>query len=586
MRVTDVEVAGFRSLGSVTAKLEDYTTLLGRNDSGKSSFLRALQLLFDPAESPVDSDYCRVDNYDGDCYVGATLTGYPPDADLAPDGSVRIRRHLHPTSRWEYWGRVPAHNTLKVMKAGTLLRMAYTNDHTLDKPVRNLVETVIAGTPGKVAPETWKQVYASLVAAELVDMEDGWCALDGAVIGGLVEVVMLQADARAGEELKGPRSVLERVGGMLVRAAIAGEASWVKAQETLRQEIARIAGRNAKGEYCIAQLNELEAAFRDEIKSFDSAVSVDSHLVPPDVPNLAFRYQVGVSDEWVNGVEKMGHGMQRSVVFAMLRTHRRIRRVPVTEAVEAAIPPLYLFLMEEPELYLHPQAERSVRGQLQGLSLHPDAQVVLCTHSAAFVDLNCYKGIVRFERPDRRLTLLHSWTGDDLPADEKNTLNTTYWFDPNRAAMLFADRVILVEGATEKVTVPHLAERLGLPTDGVEMVDCGGNGNIPLFQRVLEEFKVPYVAWLDSKEKHEVERARAARSQELGRIVLTNRNWEHMTGLRAGGDKTFRSWQHFVQQGNDPNTPTEQCICVAYARKDFEPPKDDDKHQQRGRRRA
>jgi putative ATP-dependent endonuclease of the OLD family len=47
MHISHFRVKGFRSLQDVEATLSKYTTLIGKNDSGKSSFLKAIQLLFD-----------------------------------------------------------------------------------------------------------------------------------------------------------------------------------------------------------------------------------------------------------------------------------------------------------------------------------------------------------------------------------------------------------------------------------------------------------------------------------------------------------------------------------------------------------
>jgi CRISPR-associated exonuclease Cas4 len=147
-------------------------------------------------------------------------------------------------------------------------------------------------------------------------------------------------------------------------------------------------------------------------------------------------------------------------------------------------------LIEEPELYLHPQAERRRKHELQELSELPDAQVVLCTHSAFFIDLSEYKGVLRLHRQNRGVTQIQGWEGDELDPNDKKTLSTIYLFDPNRAAMLFADLVILVEDQCEKVAIPFLAESMNLDSRDVEVVDCGGNSSIPVYQRVLEGFGI------------------------------------------------------------------------------------------------
>jgi predicted ATP-dependent endonuclease of OLD family len=48
MRISNIKVTGFRSLVANEVKLADYNTMVGKNYSGKSNFLRALRILFDP----------------------------------------------------------------------------------------------------------------------------------------------------------------------------------------------------------------------------------------------------------------------------------------------------------------------------------------------------------------------------------------------------------------------------------------------------------------------------------------------------------------------------------------------------------
>ena len=76
------------------------------------------------------------------------------------------------------------------------------------------------------------------------------------------------------------------------------------------------------------------------------------------------------------------------------------------------------------------------------------------------------------------MTLVQQWEGEELDANLKEHLKAVRYFHPTRSAMLFADRVILVEGATEQMMIPLLAEEMGLKTGDVEVVDCNGAGGL------------------------------------------------------------------------------------------------------------
>ena len=59
-----------------------------------------------------------------------------------------------------------------------------------------------------------------------------------------------------------------------------------------------------------------------------------------------------------------------------------------------------IFAMEEPELFLHPHAQRRLSASLREISETPEHQVFLCTHSTHFVELEHYKEVVIISKDD------------------------------------------------------------------------------------------------------------------------------------------------------------------------------------------
>lgn len=570
MRIARVRIHNYRSLKDVEVDLQSYASLIGRNDSGKSSFLRALLLLFDPESECNEDDICRIDPNDDDreCYVGATVEVGQGPLDETPR-TMSVRRNLSEKAQWEVLGKVPKAEVFRQMQSGTLTKSVYEKDDLVSETIRSEVGELPAG---KVPADFWKSAYDRLDQAGYIEKEDGWSYLDPADLPRTVKPIMLQADVRAEDEITDRgETIFAQLGGLLVQTAIQSHIGLQEALSNLRDAIASICAKDANGQWSLDSVNRLESVLQEELTAFDSAVTISTSLTAPKLPPVNFGISVNVSDDWVDGLSNMGHGLRRSLVFAMLRTLGRLRELRSDDGTEEvnSETPLHLFLIEEPELYLHPQAERQRMQELVALASQPSTQVILSTHSAFFVDLNHYKGILRFERPERKATNIHCWRGEDLEPADRKTLDTTYHFDPSRAAMLFADLVILVEGQTEKVTVPPLADRLGLNTRGVEMVDCGGNQNVPTYQRVLEEFDLRYIAWLDTDDMDPVKKAQLLRKHQNGRIVLTDGNWEQMAKPGGKNDKPFRSWKKYVFDAENPNQEMEQRIRAAYEWRDF-----------------
>ncbi|MGL5545088.1 MAG: TOPRIM nucleotidyl transferase/hydrolase domain-containing protein, partial [Cetobacterium sp.] len=80
--------------------------------------------------------------------------------------------------------------------------------------------------------------------------------------------------------------------------------------------------------------------------------------------------------------------------------------------------------------------------------------------------------------------------------------NMNYWINPDRGEMFFAKKVILVEGQTDKIALSYLAKKIGIYNYNYSIIECGSKSIIPQFIKVLNGYKIPYIAVYD-KDNHE-----------------------------------------------------------------------------------
>lgn len=217
MRISHVSYRGFRSLQNVDVNLAKYNTLIGKNDSGKSSFLLALEKLFDPQQTLADDDVCSFDQPEAECMVQATIEGC--NHALAHNGSLVIRRSRN--QGLEYKCQVPTDESVRLMFEGTFRRNSV---DAFPEPIRQFLPDALerVSEGGRVTPEQSKELFRLVDEAGLVEYGDGWSSLDPQVLDSLVQVVFLSANMRGEEELQDNRtSVLTKVGGPArgVRAA-------------------------------------------------------------------------------------------------------------------------------------------------------------------------------------------------------------------------------------------------------------------------------------------------------------------------------------------------------------------------------
>lgn len=188
--------------------------------------------------------------------------------------------------------------------------------------------------------------------------------------------------------------------------------------------------------------------------------------------------------------EEQGLGVQSAIVVGIFEALRQIGGDFGT------------IVIEEPEMYLHPQAQRYFYRLLRALAKDGEAQVIYSTHSPVFADPVEFEAIRLTRRAPGGATGV-TWVGDPADAtylaDRRDRLKILTNFDTARSEALFAARVLLVEGPADQVAARHVAETIGTDVDAenLAIVACGGKAGIPFFARFLRALKIPFAVLHD-----------------------------------------------------------------------------------------
>jgi ABC-type polar amino acid transport system ATPase subunit len=215
-----------------------------------------------------------------------------------------------------------------------------------------------------------------------------------------------------------------------------------------------------------------------------------------------------------------------------------------------------VLLMEEPELFLRPQAQRYLYRLLDGLS-EDGNQIVYSTHSPSFLNVARLEQLAFVSRhPEQGTRVLQPRR---VTTDEDFRVLSE--FDAERSELFLARAAILVEGLTEKLTFPFVFAALGHDADRetISIVECGGKSNIPLFARICKATGIPFVAVhdrdadagqapIDAEAKLN---ARIARECGRRRTVVLTPDFEGVAGLRGSARKPERAWRRFGRLGPD-----------------------------------
>ena len=259
-----------------------------------------------------------------------------------------------------------------------------------------------------------------------------------------------------------------------------------------------------------ADLTSLERLLDDELKSWEA--KIDIQITPPNVDDI---FKVGAS-VWVDDgiktdIERKGHGLQRALIFALLRAWSKIlkqERESQNEAIQEDGAPQITsrrkaskatyFIFEEPELFLHPQAQKELFSSLVALSKE-ESQIILCTHSSSFLGLEYHKSIciVKKDSVIEGTKILQCTTDLFTDLEERKRFNLSYWINPDRSELFFAKKVVLLEGQTDKSVIPLLAKKLDIFRYDYTLIDCGSKDTIPQYINLLNKFRLRYIVVYD-----------------------------------------------------------------------------------------
>lgn len=209
-------------------------------------------------------------------------------------------------------------------------------------------------------------------------------------------------------------------------------------------------------------------------------------------------------------VAELGEGSRNIILLSLLRSY--------AEHFKGGAG---LLALEEPELFLHPQARRHLFKTLKGIAAS-GMQVIVSTHSSSFTDLELFESIGQvFKVPDEKLAnrnhtklrmvsrkeLVDHCIATGVPGNKTTTQNITEFYrtisHPRTNEAFFARVIVLVEGDTEELALPIYLDALGFDCDlyGVSIISAGGKNHIPKYWRLLSKFNASIVVVFDADKK-------------------------------------------------------------------------------------
>lgn len=205
---------------------------------------------------------------------------------------------------------------------------------------------------------------------------------------------------------------------------------------------------------------------------------------------------MGPEDGYLAKISQQGSGARRTLLWTALRYLSEA----VSPSDSSARP--HVLLLDEPEICLHPTAIREAREVLYSLPTAKNWQVMITTHSPIFIDLSKDNTtVVRVERQlDNQVhsVTLYRPTKAKLDEDDRANLKALNACDPYVNEFFFGGDVVVVEGDTEYTAFSMLKAHAPEKYRNLHVVRARGKGSILTILKILNQFSTKYAVLHDS----------------------------------------------------------------------------------------
>jgi putative ATP-dependent endonuclease of OLD family len=455
--IDEIRIDGFRGLKDFKMSLSETTVLTGMNNVGKTTVLKALQLLFGNSSFLSTEDlHIERDNKSNCIIVDARIIA------IGSDG----QRVVNFSDVWEMAFGVDSIKMDSEERAYVPLRAKYTYQslqNSFNRDIQILNE--------------WESVGIE------------WQDLKGkksTIKGEYIQFYYLDAKRDILEDVKLRTSYLGKMLGDVV--------SNYDPQDIADLE-QKISSLNAEAIEKSDVLKNIQESLKGIDTTMDSSgkVSVSPFAKKLRDLNKSLTIHYGSED---NSFTMDYHGMGTRSWSSMLSFRAFIRQMCDSKNPEdeAFLP---IIAIEEPEAHLHPNAQKQLYKQMNEM---PGIKII-STHSpyvAACAELSELRGM--YKADDK--TVCGSLPVAKLTSEDQRKIRQAVL--TSNGELLFAKAIVLGEGETEVQALPIFCQRYWNLTNvelGLSFVDAKGCGNYYPFVALANAFHIPWYIFSDGEKR-------------------------------------------------------------------------------------
>ncbi|WP_323837310.1 ATP-dependent nuclease [Photorhabdus africana] len=458
IQIDTVRISGFRGISNIEITLPRVAVLLGQNNAGKTSVIKALQLAM--------GDYSRYLS-DEDFHIGEDEKRQEAiTVDLrfiAVDDGTRAKEFS------ENWQRVFGDKIQSEPDGSQFVAI-----RTVAKPDRVKGGYIVERFHLDAWPERtgWQDVRINNKNRLGKRLES-------------VPFIPIDAQRDIHNELKEKSSFVGRV-----LSSVEYDDKDVAELERMVAEVNKEAIEKSE------PLKRLKTHLDNLNQSFEGSGQTELTPFPKKIRDLSKRFSVNFGESDKSSFSMEYHGMGTRSWASML-TVKAFTELLAKNHEEEAEPFFPIMAAEEPEAHLHPNAQRTLYRQL----IDVPGQVIISTHSpyiAGLAELHEIKSLSKPENSVQVYQLRDEFEDDDLRKLKREVVHS-------RGELLFSKAIVLSEGETEEQALPELFESYTGKHPfslGINFVGVNGSGaKYRPFLILAKDLNIPVFIFSDGEEK-------------------------------------------------------------------------------------
>lgn len=526
MHVKSITVENFHSIHNETLLLDNITILVGANGSGKSSFLMALEL-FKSVSPKITIDDFYNKNTDEPITITICFDGLSQDENkqfipYIQNGELtvsRIFRFVVDHVSNDYYGKKLQNPDFSIIRDLKLtlkdIRGIYT-EYILPK-YPSFKQTITGKPELKKILELWESDNIDKCKLMLDDGKFfGFNEAAQGYLGRYIDFLYVEAfkdmESVTSDEKRSPLSALI---DLVVRHDLMGKTEIQDMVKQFRVEIDEFLNENS------SSMSELSTSLTKKLKDYVPEAEVKLTLKNIDFNfNKPYAEISLMEDEYESKVENTGHGIQRLFIMTILEYLSTFVKKTDDSITEYKT---YVLIIDEPELYQHPNRARYISKFLLKLSSNNienskyKIQIIYATHSAYFIDIDRIKQIRILQKEKRenypKITKIFSINSKDVLDKLKCIYSRSIDWSNIKTGLrilniplfyegFFSKGVVLVEGSSDRLAIIESANisNINFESNNISVIPCQSKSNMPKLIIIFKQLGIPvYAIWDNDK---------------------------------------------------------------------------------------